>query len=85
MSDRKRLRALLARFLGRAVEDVPGETPLADLIADSFAYVELVLELEEEHGLRLERSELSAIHTVADLLAAIERHGMWRGPQATER
>lgn len=41
---------------------------------DSVAQVKLVLTLEAELGIRLTTEEVSTIKSVADLLAAIERH-----------
>lgn len=41
---------------------------------DSVAQVKLVLTIEAELGIRLTTEEVSTVKSVADLLAAIERH-----------
>ena len=50
----------------------PG-TPIREAIADSFAYVELALELEERFGLRLQDSEIAEVTTLGELAAAIDQ------------
>jgi len=44
---------------------------LTDVIAESFAMVEMVIDLQEEFGVRLEQSELKKLKTVADLTALV--------------
>jgi len=41
---------------------------------DSVAHVKLILSLEEEFGIRFTEDEVSSIHTVGELLAAVETH-----------
>ena len=48
-------------------------TPIREAIADSFAYVEMALELEDRFGLRLQDSDLAELTTLGELAAAIDR------------
>jgi acyl carrier protein len=41
---------------------------------DSVAQVKLILSLEEEFNVRFTEDEVSTLHTVGDILAAIEKH-----------
>ncbi len=71
-----RLFGVVARAAGRPVAEVRPEADLAlDLGLDSLGRVELAVLLEEELGRSLPDEEMAAQHTVADLLAALERAG----------
>jgi acyl carrier protein len=47
-------------------------TPLAGLAVDSFELVELVIDLQEEYGVRFSQAELGAARTLGDLVALLE-------------
>jgi acyl carrier protein len=47
------------------------ERLLSDVVAESFALVEMVIDLQEEFGVRLEQAELKQLKTVADLTALV--------------
>jgi long-chain acyl-CoA synthetase len=66
--------ALVARAAGRSTAEVHMDSDLAlDLGLDSLARVELAVLLEDELGRSLPDEEIGAQHTVADLLAALEK------------
>ncbi len=44
---------------------------LTDVVTESFAMVEVVIDLQEEFGVRLEQAELKKLKTVADLTALV--------------
>ncbi|GAB1640690.1 acyl carrier protein [Krasilnikovia sp. MM14-A1259] len=54
---------------------VPADTEIAALPVDSFALVELVIELQELYGVRFGHDEMRALHTVGDLAALIRARG----------
>jgi acyl carrier protein len=72
--------ALFKSFCSRLSRFAPAdritlEASLArDLGADSLDVVELVMELEEEHGVRIPDHELEHMETIADLLRYITKH-----------
>jgi acyl carrier protein len=47
------------------------ERLLADVVTESFAMVEVVIDLQEEFGVRLEQAELKRLRTVADLTTLV--------------
>jgi acyl carrier protein len=47
------------------------ERLLADVVTESFAMVEVVIDLQEEFGVRLDQAELKKLKTVADLTALV--------------
>ena len=44
---------------------------LTDVVTESFAMVEVVIDLQEEFGVRLDQAELKKLKTVADLTALV--------------
>ena len=46
---------------------------LTDVVTESFAMVEVVIDLQEEFGVRLEQAELKKLRTVADLTALVAK------------
>lgn len=47
------------------------ERLLADVVTESFAMVEVVIDLQEEFGVRLDQGELKKLKTVADLTGLV--------------
>ncbi|MBZ0234104.1 MAG: acyl carrier protein [Deltaproteobacteria bacterium] len=47
------------------------ERLLTDVVTESFAMVEVVIDLQEEFGVRLDQAELKKLKTVADLTALV--------------
>ncbi len=44
---------------------------LSDVVTESFAMVEVVIDLQEEFGVRLEQADLKKLRTVADLTGLV--------------
>ena len=47
------------------------EQRLADLVPSSFSLVELLIELQEQHGIRLMQDDLRQLVTVGDLVTLV--------------
>jgi acyl carrier protein len=47
------------------------ERLLGDVVTESFAMVEVVIDLQEEFGVRLDQAELKKLKTVADLTGLV--------------
>jgi acyl carrier protein len=62
--------ALLTR---RPVADIRSDKELRQLVQDSFALVEMVVELEDEFGVHLSHEEFASVVTVNDLTSLIGR------------
>jgi len=73
MPDRNDVKVKLAEFLHRPVESLEDTTVLTDLVSDSMILVNLVIELQEELGVRLVQDDLKDVKAVGDLLALFER------------
>ncbi|HEY2515075.1 MAG TPA: acyl carrier protein [Polyangiaceae bacterium] len=69
--DTNTVKAKMAALLKISPERVTDDQALGDLVADSFALVELSVELQEEFGVRLFQRELKDVRTVGQLARLI--------------
>jgi len=65
----KRVRQALGRSLGRDGMELDDNMVLTDLVAESFALIETVINLQEELKIRLVQDDLRGVNTVGDLLS----------------
>jgi len=61
----------MAQILKQPVDRLADTTVLTDLVAESFVLVDMVIELQDDLGIRLMHDDLKAVKTVGDLLAVI--------------
>jgi acyl carrier protein len=74
MFDRILFRKKVADVAGRPEAELTDDTVLADVVPESFALVEMMIELQEEFRVRfLAHDELRGIRTLGDLVAVFER------------
>lgn len=71
MVDKTEVVKAMARFLRQPVEKLNDGAVLTDLVAESFVLVELVIQLQEEFGVRFGQQELQGVRTVGDLTELI--------------
>ncbi len=74
MVDGEEFKSRIARFLKIAPERVKDEALLTDLVHDSFALVDLVVDLQEDYNARLTQENLKDVRTVGDLYAQVQAH-----------
>ncbi len=72
MIERNEIDSVVDSHLVDPLSSFDPATPIIDAVADSFAYVELALDLEEQFGLRLSDGDLAEMATVGDLSGAID-------------
>ena len=58
----------LGRALGREPEELGDDVELASLVAESFALIETVINLQEDLSIRLVQDDLREVRTVGDLV-----------------
>ncbi|HZM67857.1 MAG TPA: acyl carrier protein [Nakamurella sp.] len=63
----------IAEVLRRPVAAVQFDTELAAIAPDSFVLVEMVIELQDEFGVRFEHDDMAGLRTVGDVVALVER------------
>jgi acyl carrier protein len=68
---RERISTFLRLAPGKAVDSAV----LTDLVAESFVLVQLVIDLQEEFGVRLSGEDLRDVRTVGDLILAVTSRG----------
>ena len=71
MVERQAVKEKIATFLKLPVARVADDAVLTDMVAESFALVELVIELQEEFGARVSQEDLRIVRTVGDLTRLI--------------
>jgi acyl carrier protein len=71
MTVQERVRQRLAQAVKQPLERVTDGVALADLVVESFALVELAIELQEDFSVRLMQEDLKRVRTVGDLAELI--------------
>ena len=69
--DAATVRHRIAETLQLPLAKLTDDRLLTDVVAESFAMVEMVIDLQEEFGIRLDQAELKRLKTVADLTALV--------------
>jgi len=69
--DAATVRHRIAETLQLPLAKLTDDRLLTDVVAESFAMVEMVIDLQEEFGIRLDQAELKQLKTVADLTALV--------------
>lgn len=66
------IKSFIADFLKLPADKISDASTLADLVADSFQAVELLVSLQDEFGFMLTQDDMSSIDTLGGLLDLIE-------------
>ncbi|MGH9286254.1 MAG: acyl carrier protein [Acidimicrobiales bacterium] len=61
----------IGRLLGAPAHRVTAEAALADLATDSFALIEMAIDVQEEYGVVFHQADLKAVRTVGALAARV--------------
>ncbi len=64
----RRVKQALGQSLARKPQELADEILLKNLVAESFALIETVIDLQEELGIRLLQEDLRDVETVGDLV-----------------
>lgn len=67
-SDDTKIKQALGQSLKRNSEELEDDILLNDLVAESFALIETVINLQEELNIRLVQEDLRDVKTVGDLV-----------------
>jgi acyl carrier protein len=71
---KEKVREKIATFLNQPPTAISDDATLTSLVPESFLLVELVIELQEEFGVRLMQDDLKDVKTVNDLATVVERN-----------
>ena len=72
MADREAVKRLMAQLLRQPVERIDDQAMLTDVVAESLLLVEMVIEMQEQLGVRLVQADLQDVKTVGDLARLFE-------------
>jgi acyl carrier protein len=72
MLDKNKVKEKVASLLNQPVSKLEDDAILTSLVAESFALIEMVIELQEEFGVRLVQEDLKNVKTVGDLTTLFE-------------
>lgn len=70
------IKGSLSTFLKIPVSRIDDSMELKGMVRDSFMLVELLIELQEEYGVRLSHTDAEHIDTVADLTELIAERSL---------
>ena len=73
MNSEAKIKQALGNSLKRKPEDLDDDIVLKDLVAESFALIETVINLQEDLSIRLVQDDLRDVKTVGDLIQACAR------------
>jgi acyl carrier protein len=74
MSNRDLFKTSISSFLQVTPQKLEDETSLlTDLVHESFILIEMVIDLQEKHGIRLHQEDLAEVRTLGQLLDVLER------------
>lgn len=65
--DKEAIKNNVAAFLKVPAARIDEATPLNGIVPDSFMLVELLIQLQEDYGIRLSQADIEHIETIADL------------------
>lgn len=69
MDNRTQFKSSISTFLQLGPEKLQDEgILLTDLVQESFVLVEMVIDLQEQYGVRLHQEDLAAVRTLGQLL-----------------
>ena len=67
-----KIKAKIASLLKQPISKLGDDSVLTDLVVESFALIEMVIELQEEFKVRLVQDDLKNVKTVGDLTSLIK-------------
>jgi acyl carrier protein len=71
--DFDRIAAQISAVISVPAERLTPEATIAELVPDSFMFVEVAVDLQEEFDVVLTQHDLKGVHTLGDLAALLQR------------
>ena len=63
----------LSKKIGVPASEIHPETSLLDLNVDSFVFLEIILDFEQEFGITVSDRELAGLNQVSDIIRLVEK------------
>ena len=75
MFDKDRVKEKISNFVNQPISNLEDGILLTDLVAESFVMIEMMIELQEEFGVRFfVQEDFRDVKTVGDLIVLLENH-----------
>lgn len=68
-----RLKVTMANVLGVDIDRLQDDVVLSDLVFNSFVLVEMIIEVQEEFGIRFNQEDMGEVKTVGDLVTLFQK------------
>lgn len=75
----QRLKETMASVLSVDIDRLQDDVVLSDLVFNSFVLVEMIIEVQEEFGIRFNQEDMKDVKTVGDLVALFLKMGVVTG------
>lgn len=72
MTETNQIREKIASLLRQPVARIRDDSLLSDLATESFVLIEMIIELQDDLGIRLVQEDLKNVRSVGDLIRLLE-------------
>ena len=72
MAERDRIRSKISQLLEQPLEALTDDTELIALVSSSFLLVEMIIEMQEEFGVRFNQADMAGVTSVGQLIALFD-------------
>ncbi len=72
MADRDRIRSKISQLLEQPLEALTDDAELIALVSNSFLLVEMIIEMQEEFGVRFNQADMAGVTSVGQLIALFD-------------
>jgi len=72
MDNPEKIRAKIAQFLEQPIEALRDDIELTSLVSNSFLLVEMIIEMQEEFGVRFSQPDMAGVTTVGQLVTLFD-------------
>ena len=68
MTSRDQIKGRMAEILNQPLEALDDEVEMTSLVNSSFILVEMIIELQEEFGVRFDQADMNGISTIGQMV-----------------
>ena len=72
MADRDRIRSKISQLLEQPLEALTDDAELIALVSNSFLLVEMIIEMQEEFGVRFNQADMAGVTSIGQLIALFD-------------
>ncbi len=72
MAERDRIRSKISQLLEQPLEALTDDAELIALVSNSFLLVEMIIEMQEEFGVRFNQADMAGVTSIGQLIALFD-------------